>query len=225
VNQIPSRPAGEQEPALILITTACLVPGDDVDLLLRAHGLRTRHAPLSGARSPAELAEILDGATAAIVGNEPLTAAVVEQHPHLRDRAHGGWGTTASTSTPQPGWAFQSATCPASTPLPWPSTPTASSCPRRGISPHSQWRRHVRRPTHPARAVRLRLPARSTDSCDSTHDQAWSTKQPSSPRFNEELLPAPSWTSGLQAAHEVIETLDGRPRTSLNSQLPKFGRR
>ncbi|MGC5076876.1 phosphoglycerate dehydrogenase [Agrococcus sp. DT81.2] len=65
----------------VLITTAFLLPGDDVDQALRAAGLRVRHEPDLDAIADSERAKLLSGARAIIAGTKPLTA---------QDIAHAG---------------------------------------------------------------------------------------------------------------------------------------
>ncbi|MCC9153853.1 hydroxyacid dehydrogenase [Streptomyces parvulus] len=75
----------------ILITTDYLRPGDEADELLRSHGHTTVHAPRVG-RDPERLVAALDGAEAALVGHEPLTAAVLARLPRLRVVVRSGVG-------------------------------------------------------------------------------------------------------------------------------------
>jgi phosphoglycerate dehydrogenase-like enzyme len=67
---------------------------DEVELggELRAHGLKLRLAPKTGARSPAELVELSDGVAAAIVSTDPFDARVLEASPDLRVIARVGVG-------------------------------------------------------------------------------------------------------------------------------------
>ncbi|MFD6447352.1 phosphoglycerate dehydrogenase [Promicromonospora sp. NPDC060204] len=76
----------------VLITTDYLRPGDDVDRYLRAAGLETTHRPLVGRRDPEELVAALDGVDAALVANEPMTAAVLSRAPRLRVVVRTGVG-------------------------------------------------------------------------------------------------------------------------------------
>ncbi|SDF05107.1 D-3-phosphoglycerate dehydrogenase [Blastococcus aurantiacus] len=79
-------------PGAVLITTDHLVPGDEVDLLLRDAGYATRHRPLRGARTEDDLVTALDGAVGALVANEPMTAAVLARAPRLRAVVRTGVG-------------------------------------------------------------------------------------------------------------------------------------
>lgn len=76
----------------VLITTDYLRPGDDVDRHLQAAGLETVHAPLVARRDPERLVELLDGIDAALVANEPMTAAVLGRAPRLRVVVRTGVG-------------------------------------------------------------------------------------------------------------------------------------
>ncbi|TKK85211.1 hydroxyacid dehydrogenase [Herbidospora galbida] len=78
--------------AIVLVTTDYLAPGDEVDDLLRAAGLITRHHPLRGAREPGELVAILAGCAGALIANEPMTAEVFAQVPELRAVVRTGVG-------------------------------------------------------------------------------------------------------------------------------------
>src|SRR6478736_6282586 len=56
----------------VLITTAFLEPGDEVDRMLRAAGLTTRHEPELAQLAPDDRADALSGARAIIAGTRPL---------------------------------------------------------------------------------------------------------------------------------------------------------
>jgi phosphoglycerate dehydrogenase-like enzyme len=60
---------------------------------LRAAGLHARLAPKTGARSPGEVAALLDGAVGAIVSTDPFDATVFAAAPALRVIARVGVGT------------------------------------------------------------------------------------------------------------------------------------
>ncbi|SHG17912.1 NAD(P)-dependent oxidoreductase [Geodermatophilus nigrescens] len=76
----------------VLVTTDHLVPGDEVDVLLREAGWSTRHRPLRGARTEDDLVAALDGAAGALIANEPVTAAVLARAPRLRAVVRTGVG-------------------------------------------------------------------------------------------------------------------------------------
>lgn len=76
----------------VLVTTDYLSPGDEVDDLLRAAGLTTRHHPLRGARDPGDLVAILAGCAGALIANEPMTAEVFTRSPELRAVVRTGVG-------------------------------------------------------------------------------------------------------------------------------------
>lgn len=59
----------------VLITTAFLAPGDEVDRLLRDAGLTTRHEPALDALDPGARDALLSGVRAIIAGTRPLGAA------------------------------------------------------------------------------------------------------------------------------------------------------
>ncbi|MGY2129479.1 phosphoglycerate dehydrogenase [Blastococcus sp. SYSU DS0617] len=84
----PQHPA----PGTVLITTDYLVPGDEVDLLLRRAGYGTRHRPLRGTRTPDDLVAALEGAIGALIANEPMTAEVFARSPELRSVVRTGVG-------------------------------------------------------------------------------------------------------------------------------------
>ncbi|MGY1804429.1 phosphoglycerate dehydrogenase [Blastococcus sp. SYSU D00922] len=79
-------------PPLVLVTTDYLEPGDDVDLLLRSAGFTTRHRPLRGPRTEADLLAALDGVVGALIANEPMTAGVLARAPRLRAVVRTGVG-------------------------------------------------------------------------------------------------------------------------------------
>ncbi|MFI0350221.1 NAD(P)-dependent oxidoreductase [Actinomadura sp. 9N407] len=76
----------------VLITTDHLVPGDEVDGLLRDAGLATRHRPMRGVRDRGELIAALEGAVGALIANEPMTAEVFAHAPGLRAVVRTGVG-------------------------------------------------------------------------------------------------------------------------------------
>ncbi|MFG1643190.1 phosphoglycerate dehydrogenase [Amycolatopsis sp. NPDC049252] len=77
----------------VLVTTDYLCPGDEVDEFLRAAGLETVHAPMTGRRDPDQLVAALDGIDAALVAaGEPLTAEVLARAPRLRVVVRTGVG-------------------------------------------------------------------------------------------------------------------------------------
>lgn len=76
----------------VLITTAFLQPGDEVDETLRAAGLRTHHAPELAALPATERARILSQVRGIIAGTQPLRAADLEQAPRLEIVVRTGVG-------------------------------------------------------------------------------------------------------------------------------------
>lgn len=78
--------------SLVLITTDCLVPGDEVDLLLHEAGHQTVHRPMTGKRDPEDLVRALEGVDAALIANEPMSAAVLAQAESLRVIVRTGVG-------------------------------------------------------------------------------------------------------------------------------------
>ncbi|MFF2050546.1 phosphoglycerate dehydrogenase [Leifsonia sp. NPDC058194] len=76
----------------VLITTAFLLPGDEVDETLRAAGLRTRHEPDLTALPAEERARLLSRVRAIIAGTQPLRADVLEQAPNLEIVVRTGVG-------------------------------------------------------------------------------------------------------------------------------------
>jgi phosphoglycerate dehydrogenase-like enzyme len=63
-----------------------------VDTYLTGQGFTTRHDPLRGPRSAAELIAALAGVDGALIANEPLTAEVLAQAPTLRAVVRTGVG-------------------------------------------------------------------------------------------------------------------------------------
>ena len=78
--------------ARVLITTDYLEPGDEVDRYLRHAGLDTVHRPMRGRREVDDLIDLLRGAEAALVGNEPMSANVLRHSPSLRVVVRTGVG-------------------------------------------------------------------------------------------------------------------------------------
>lgn len=76
----------------VLITTDYLVPGDDVDTLLREHGHETVHSPASGPRPEEERLALFEGVDGAVVASEPVTAEMLERAPSLKVLARSGVG-------------------------------------------------------------------------------------------------------------------------------------
>lgn len=76
----------------VLITTDYLVPGDDVDTLLRSHGHETVHSPAAGHRPEAERLALLEDVDGAVLASEPVTAEMLERAPSLRVLARSGVG-------------------------------------------------------------------------------------------------------------------------------------
>lgn len=81
--------------ASVLITTDYLAPGDDVYSRLTAAGHSVAFAPHSGPRGRAGELALFDGFDAAIVANEPVTAAMLDAAPGLRIIARSGVGYDA----------------------------------------------------------------------------------------------------------------------------------
>jgi phosphoglycerate dehydrogenase-like enzyme len=67
--------------------------GERTGARLRAAGLQVRHVPKRGARTPRELAALLDGAVAAIVSTDPFDDSVFAAAPALRVVARVGVGS------------------------------------------------------------------------------------------------------------------------------------
>lgn len=80
------------DPPLVLVTTAFLSPGDEVDRLLRAEGFAVTHSPQFANLETAERAALLRDVTAIVAGTQPLTAEMIESAPRLRVIARTGVG-------------------------------------------------------------------------------------------------------------------------------------
>ncbi|HST71539.1 MAG TPA: phosphoglycerate dehydrogenase [Kocuria rosea] len=78
--------------ARILITTDYLVPGDDVDRLLRDHGHEPVHCPYTGPRAPADRQALFEGVDGAILAAEPVTAEMLTGADRLKVLARSGVG-------------------------------------------------------------------------------------------------------------------------------------
>lgn len=76
----------------VLITTAFLEPGDEVDRMLRSAGLTTRHEPELERLSAEERARALSGVRAIIAGTRPLGEEEFAQAPALRMIVRTGVG-------------------------------------------------------------------------------------------------------------------------------------
>jgi phosphoglycerate dehydrogenase-like enzyme len=76
----------------VLVTTDYLVPGDEVDTLLRRHGHEIVYRPAAGPRYPEEAQTLFDGVHGAIVASEPVTADMIEAATELRVIARSGVG-------------------------------------------------------------------------------------------------------------------------------------
>lgn len=78
--------------ARILITTDYLVPGDDIDRLLRRCGHEPVYSPYTGARKPADRKVLFHGFDGAILASEPVTADMLTETPRLKVLARSGVG-------------------------------------------------------------------------------------------------------------------------------------
>lgn len=76
----------------VVITTAFLAPGDEVDQTLRAAGLTTRHVPDLDALEQEERAELLAGVRGIIAGTTPLRAEHFAAAPQLQVVVRTGVG-------------------------------------------------------------------------------------------------------------------------------------
>lgn len=76
----------------ILITTDYLVPGDDVDRLLRQYGHEPVYSPSTGARRNEDRAALFDGIDGAILASEPVTADMLTAADRLKVLARSGVG-------------------------------------------------------------------------------------------------------------------------------------
>jgi D-3-phosphoglycerate dehydrogenase/(S)-sulfolactate dehydrogenase len=76
----------------VLVTTDYLVPGDEVDALLRRHGHETVYRPAAGPRHPEEAHALFDGVHGAVIASEPVTADMIGAANELRVIARSGVG-------------------------------------------------------------------------------------------------------------------------------------
>lgn len=76
----------------VLITTAFLNPGDDVDALLRASGLATHHEPNLATLPETDRRALLASTRAIIAGTQPLTLADFASAPNLQIVVRTGVG-------------------------------------------------------------------------------------------------------------------------------------
>ncbi|WP_313815212.1 phosphoglycerate dehydrogenase [Citricoccus sp.] len=76
----------------ILITTDYLVPGDEVDRLLRQHGHEPVYRPYSGARQLNDQSALFHGIDGAILASEPVTADMLAAADRLKIVARSGVG-------------------------------------------------------------------------------------------------------------------------------------
>jgi D-3-phosphoglycerate dehydrogenase len=81
--------------ARVLITSVFLQPGDEVDKLLRNAGFDTVHAPLTGARSEAELRDLVSDVDGVVAASDQFTAEVLASAPRLWVIARTGVGYDA----------------------------------------------------------------------------------------------------------------------------------
>ena len=79
-------------PVVVLVTTAFLSSGDDVDLVLAGAGYRTVHAPNFAGLNVSEQAALLAEAEAVVAGTHKFTAEMMELSPLLRVIARTGVG-------------------------------------------------------------------------------------------------------------------------------------
>jgi D-3-phosphoglycerate dehydrogenase len=83
----------ERERELCVVTFPGFDAADEgVSSLFEAAGVDVAFHPMLGARSPAEVVEIMSGASAAVVSTDPFDADVIERLPRLRVIARTGVG-------------------------------------------------------------------------------------------------------------------------------------
>lgn len=88
----PTAPQTSTSPQpVIAVTTDYLHPDDEVDHMLRTAGFDTRHPRTSGPMAMS-IEEALAGAVGAVVGNDPITADVLDSCPDLRAIVRTGAG-------------------------------------------------------------------------------------------------------------------------------------
>lgn len=76
----------------VLVTTDYLVPGGEVDALLRRHGHEIIYRPATGPRHREEARALFDGVHGAIIASEPVTADMIADATVLRVIARSGVG-------------------------------------------------------------------------------------------------------------------------------------
>lgn len=76
----------------VLVTTDYLVPGDEVDILLRRHGHEIVYRPAAGPRTSEDARGLFEGVHGAIIASEPVTADMIATAAELRVIARSGVG-------------------------------------------------------------------------------------------------------------------------------------
>lgn len=76
----------------VLITTDYLLPGDEIDKLLKRHGHETTFTPFTSKRDAAQQATLLSGFDGAIIASEPVTSDMIAAAPGLKVLARSGVG-------------------------------------------------------------------------------------------------------------------------------------
>lgn len=76
----------------VLITTDYLTPDDEVDQLLREHGLEPVYSPSRGQRTVEERRSLFAGISGAILASEPVTADMLDEASSLKVIARSGVG-------------------------------------------------------------------------------------------------------------------------------------
>ncbi|MCX8562879.1 phosphoglycerate dehydrogenase [Mycolicibacterium mucogenicum] len=76
----------------VLVTTDYLVPGDEVDALLRRHGHQAIYRPAAGPRHREDARTLFDGVHGAITASEPITTDMMATATELQVIARSGVG-------------------------------------------------------------------------------------------------------------------------------------